>query len=175
MTVIASTTKVRIQTEKGSGKQQKVYYVDAGFKLVSNHATWPDGSNGVEAGLFEIRDLMIKGKFKVFAGLRARLAPPEAGRAAIAARAALARSGLPGLQQIADAIVAGATSREHGRLLRAMDKPICGKGRRKIGLVRRGSGKFGGRHEVMDQTRHWGHRAVSFSTSRCWASAPDRW
>jgi hypothetical protein len=26
--------------------------------------------NGVEAGLFEIRDLMMKGKFKVFAGLR---------------------------------------------------------------------------------------------------------
>jgi len=59
-----------LQTEKGSGKQQKAYYVEAGFKLLPNHATWPDGSNGVEAGLFEMRDLMIKGKFKVFAGLR---------------------------------------------------------------------------------------------------------
>jgi phage terminase large subunit-like protein len=59
-----------LQTEKGSGKQQKAYYVEAGFKLLGNHATWPDGSNGVEAGLFEIRDLMMKGKFKVFAGLR---------------------------------------------------------------------------------------------------------
>lgn len=59
-----------LQTEKGSGKQQKAYYVEAGFKLLPNHATWPDGSNGVEAGLFELRDLMIKGKFKVFAGLR---------------------------------------------------------------------------------------------------------
>jgi phage terminase large subunit-like protein len=59
-----------LQTEKGSGKQQKAYYVEAGFRLLGTHATWPDGSNGVEAGLFEIRDLMQKGKFKVFAGLR---------------------------------------------------------------------------------------------------------
>ena len=59
-----------LQTEKGSGKQQKAYYTEAGFKLLSSHATWPDGSNGVEAGLFEIRDLMLKGKFKIFAGLR---------------------------------------------------------------------------------------------------------
>jgi 3-oxoadipate enol-lactonase len=40
------------------------------------------------------------------------LAPPDAGRPAIAARATLARSGLTGLQQIADAIVKGATSQE---------------------------------------------------------------
>jgi hypothetical protein len=59
-----------LQTEKGSGKQQKAYYSDAGFKLLGEHATWPDGSNSVEAGLFELRDLMVKGKFKVFAGLR---------------------------------------------------------------------------------------------------------
>lgn len=59
-----------LQTEKGSAKQQKSYYQDAGFKMLPNHATWADGSNGVEAGLFEIRDLMQKGKFKVFAGLR---------------------------------------------------------------------------------------------------------
>ena len=60
-----------LQTEKGSGKQQKAYYIEAGFSLLQDHATWPDGSNGVEAGLYEIRDLMLKGKFKVFAGLRA--------------------------------------------------------------------------------------------------------
>lgn len=59
-----------LQTEKGSGKQQKRYYEDAGFNMCSKHATWPDNSNGVEAGLFEIRDLMKKGKFKVFEGLR---------------------------------------------------------------------------------------------------------
>ncbi len=59
-----------LQTEKGSGKQQKKYYEDAGFKMCGKQATWTDGSNGVEAGLFEIRDLMQKGKFKIFAGLR---------------------------------------------------------------------------------------------------------
>lgn len=59
-----------LQTEKGSAKQQKSYYSEAGFTMLPEHATWPDGSNGVEAGLFELRELMMQGKFKVFAGLR---------------------------------------------------------------------------------------------------------
>jgi hypothetical protein len=59
-----------LQTEKGSGKQQMSYYTEAGFSMLDERATWDDGSNGVEAGLYEIRDLMSKGKFKVFAGLR---------------------------------------------------------------------------------------------------------
>lgn len=59
-----------LQTEKGSGKQQMQYYTEAGFSMLDERATWEDGSNGVEAGLYEIRDLMSKGKFKVFAGLR---------------------------------------------------------------------------------------------------------
>lgn len=59
-----------LQTEKGSGKQQRAYYKEAGFRLLMDHATWPAGGNGVEAGIFEIRDLMLQGKFKVFAGLR---------------------------------------------------------------------------------------------------------
>jgi len=59
-----------LQTEKGSGKQQKAYYMEAGFNMLGVHATWPDGSNGVEAGLFEILDLMRKGKFKIFRGNR---------------------------------------------------------------------------------------------------------
>lgn len=59
-----------LQTEKGSAKQQKAYYEEAGFNMLAEHASWPDGSNGVEAGLFEIRDLMLSGRFKVFAGLR---------------------------------------------------------------------------------------------------------
>jgi len=59
-----------LQTEKGSGKQQKEYYEEAGFNMLYERATWEDGSNGVEAGLYEIRDLMRKGKFKVFSGLR---------------------------------------------------------------------------------------------------------
>ena len=59
-----------LQTEKGSGKQQKEYYEEAGFEMIYERATWEDGGNGVEAGLYEIRDLMRKGKFKVFSGLR---------------------------------------------------------------------------------------------------------
>lgn len=59
-----------LQHEKGSAEQQKTYYEDAGFNMLLEKATWADGSNGVEAGLFEIRDLMSQGKFKVFAGLR---------------------------------------------------------------------------------------------------------
>lgn len=59
-----------LQTEKGSAKQQKEYYEEAGFKMLEDHASWPDGSNGVEAGIFEIRELMMQGKFKVFSGLR---------------------------------------------------------------------------------------------------------
>tara|TARA_R100001244_G_C5172129_1_gene131883 strand:+ start:14202 stop:15623 length:1422 start_codon:yes stop_codon:yes gene_type:complete len=59
-----------LQTEKGSGKQQMQYYSEAGFEMLDERATWEDGGNGVEAGLYEIRDLMSKGKFKVFAGLR---------------------------------------------------------------------------------------------------------
>ena len=38
--------------------------------MLYERATWEDGSNGVEAGLYEIRDLMRKGKFKIFSGLR---------------------------------------------------------------------------------------------------------
>jgi len=59
-----------LQTEKGSGKQQKEYYEEAGFEMLYERATWEDGGNGVEAGLYEIRDLMRKGKFKIFSGLR---------------------------------------------------------------------------------------------------------
>lgn len=59
-----------LQTEKGSGKQQRKYYSDAGFRMLAEHAKWPDGSNGVEAGVMEIRDLMLKGKFKFFSGQR---------------------------------------------------------------------------------------------------------
>ena len=59
-----------LQTEKGSGIQQKTHYEEAGFEMLHERATWTDGSNSVEAGLFEIRELMQKGQFKVFAGLR---------------------------------------------------------------------------------------------------------
>lgn len=55
-----------LMREKGSGKQQKEYYEEAGWDMLEIHAQWPDGGNGVEAGLVEILRLMRLGKFKVF-------------------------------------------------------------------------------------------------------------
>ena len=43
---------------------------EAGVEMIDERGTWEDCGNGVEAGLYEIRDLMRKGKFKVFSGLR---------------------------------------------------------------------------------------------------------
>ena len=59
-----------LQTEKGSGKQQRSYYEEAGFMMLHGKAEWEAGGNGVEAGIYELRDLMQKGKFKVFVGQR---------------------------------------------------------------------------------------------------------
>lgn len=69
-----------LNSEKSSGDAQKTAYVTAGFRMLPKHTTFPSvpdgkggmrtGGNGVEAGLFEIRNLMQSGKFKVFDGLR---------------------------------------------------------------------------------------------------------
>lgn len=59
-----------LQTEKGSGLQQKSYYTKAGFLMLEEHAQWPDGSRAVEPGIFELHDLMRAGRLKVFRGLR---------------------------------------------------------------------------------------------------------
>jgi len=58
--------------EKGrdASMQQKDHYENAGFTLLHEHATWEAGGNSVESGLFEINDLMIKGKLKICRGLR---------------------------------------------------------------------------------------------------------
>ena len=58
-----------LQSEKGSAKQQKEYYEEAGFEMLSDHSTWEDGGCGVEAGLMELNNLMETGRFKVFAHL----------------------------------------------------------------------------------------------------------
>lgn len=60
-----------LQNEKGrdDAVQQKVHYERAGFKMLAAHATWPEGGNSVESGLYEIGDLMRKGKFKFSRGL----------------------------------------------------------------------------------------------------------
>lgn len=54
-----------LQTEKGSGKQQKDYYEEEGFWMLDEHAQWEDGGVGVWAGLVEINNLMKTGRFKI--------------------------------------------------------------------------------------------------------------
>lgn len=58
-----------LQTEKGSGKQQKSYYAEEGFRMLHDHSTWEAGGVGVEAGLVELYRLMADGRFKVFSHL----------------------------------------------------------------------------------------------------------
>lgn len=55
-----------LQHEKGSAKQQKEYYEEAGWEMLDDQAQWPDGGNGVEAGLMELNNLMSTDRFKVF-------------------------------------------------------------------------------------------------------------
>lgn len=64
-----------LNSEKGSGEQQKKSYVDAGFKLLYGHACWPmvgekKGGMSVEQGLYEIYNLISEGNLKVFSGCR---------------------------------------------------------------------------------------------------------
>ena len=61
-----------LQHEKGrdGGTIQMQHYADAGFKMTFEHAQWPAGGNAVEAGIYELNDLMSKGKLKIFRGLR---------------------------------------------------------------------------------------------------------
>ena len=59
-----------LQTEKGSAKQQREYYTEADFNMLRDRATWPDGSDGVWAGIMELNNLMKTGRFKVFSSLR---------------------------------------------------------------------------------------------------------
>ena len=71
-----------LQHEKGrhNSVQQKVHYANAGFKMMAEHATHPpvtdekgqqqSGGVSVEHGLYEMYDLMRKGKFKVFSNCR---------------------------------------------------------------------------------------------------------
>lgn len=58
--------------EKGrdDSKQQKDHYQDAGFNMLFDRATWDGTSNSVEQGIYELRERMQKGTFKVFRGCR---------------------------------------------------------------------------------------------------------
>jgi len=55
-----------LQHDKGSGEQLASQYRQQGLKMLADRATFEDGSNGVEAGIFELMDRMQTGRFKVF-------------------------------------------------------------------------------------------------------------
>lgn len=58
-----------LQHDKGSGEQLAAQYKKAGLAMMPERATFPDGTNGVEAGIQEMLSRMQVGKFKVFANL----------------------------------------------------------------------------------------------------------
>jgi len=59
-----------LQHEKGreDAQQLRDIYVDAGFNMLFERATFPNGSNSVENGIYEILNVAKTGKFKVFKG-----------------------------------------------------------------------------------------------------------
>lgn len=55
-----------LQHDKGSGEPLKEQYAAQGLRMLHEKATFPDGSNGVEAGVMEMLDRMQTGRWKVF-------------------------------------------------------------------------------------------------------------
>jgi len=55
-----------LQHDKGSGEQLAQQYKRAGLKMLSERATFDDGTNGVEAGVMDMLERMQTGRFKVF-------------------------------------------------------------------------------------------------------------
>lgn len=58
-----------LQHSKDSGEPLAKQYRANGLNMLGSHATFPDGSTGVEAGLFEMLERMQTGRFKVFSHL----------------------------------------------------------------------------------------------------------
>lgn len=54
------------QHDKGSGEQLAGQYRDQGLNMLVEQATWEEGGNGVEAGIAEMLDRMLTGRWKVF-------------------------------------------------------------------------------------------------------------
>ncbi len=55
-----------LQHDKGSGEQLAKQYEAVGFRMLTERATFPDGTNGLEAGVMQMLERMQTGKFKVF-------------------------------------------------------------------------------------------------------------
>lgn len=58
-----------LQHDKGSGEQLAAQYKKTGLQMMPERATFPDGTNGVEAGLQDMLQRMQLKKFKVFSHL----------------------------------------------------------------------------------------------------------
>ncbi|WP_083708037.1 terminase family protein [Janthinobacterium sp. TND4EL3] len=58
-----------LQHDKGSGEQLAAQYKKTGLHMMPERATFPDGTNGVEAGLQDMLQRMQLKKFKVFSHL----------------------------------------------------------------------------------------------------------
>lgn len=54
-----------LQHDKGSGEELAGQYRDNGLQMMDEKATFPDGGNGVEAGINEMHDRMKTGRWKV--------------------------------------------------------------------------------------------------------------
>ena len=46
--------------------QQRSLYEEEGFNMLSDHATWEEGGNGVWVGIMELTNLMKSGRLKIF-------------------------------------------------------------------------------------------------------------
>lgn len=57
------------QRDKRSGGTLREDYARYGLSMAAKHATFPDGGNGVEAGIMDILQRMQSGRFKVFSHL----------------------------------------------------------------------------------------------------------
>lgn len=58
-----------LQHDKQSGKQTAASYREHGLDMLPDHATFEDGSNGVDIGLQQLLERMQTGRFKVFSNL----------------------------------------------------------------------------------------------------------
>lgn len=58
-----------LQHDKGSGDQLAEQYRKQGLSMLGERATFPDGGNGVEAGVMDMLDRMQTGRWKVFSHL----------------------------------------------------------------------------------------------------------
>lgn len=55
-----------LQHDKGSGEALAAQYKAQGLQMLAERATFEDGGNGVEAGVTEMLDRMLTGRWKVF-------------------------------------------------------------------------------------------------------------